>query len=148
MTEYDAMMFQQKKDVSADELRAANQFKSPHLMQGQPVVYWRRGIKGSDPYPGWAVTSNNSEGARNVAAHIVLAGGQMIRNVPHEDDPRLKWNPEQRMNGSWGFTEYDQANQKLHSTMKDLVAKAEDVATAPVAAPFTPKKLAKAEKAD
>jgi len=84
-------------------------FTPPALMNGQPVMWWPRGVRGTgNMVIGFAQKANTNAdgGVVSRGATIYLITGRLVDACPHCDDPRIQLNADQRENGGWEYTEY------------------------------------------
>jgi hypothetical protein len=118
-----------KKDIELrDEIRA---FVMPQVALGTPVIWRPR--KGAEAEIAYVYRV----GSRNV--HLATATKGAKEAVRHENDPKLKLNPEQREMGAWDFTDFHKQQEAEKAVLMERLEQLERQISSLIRAGLKPK---------
>ena len=100
-------------------------FKMPETSDGEPVLFFEHGIKVRQSIA--FVQKRNAKGLQ-----LRLANSLVHSNVPHVDDPRLKYNPEMRGDGAWEQTSWKKELDKKLDLMDKRLKEVESLVNEPL----------------
>lgn len=90
-------------------------FIMPEAGDGEPVKFYVHGVRGR--YELAFIQKRNAKGME-----LRLANGLVRPNVPHVDDPRLKYSNEMRSEwGAWELTDWKQKLEARITALEELI---------------------------
>lgn len=115
---------------AVDSQESVQSWKMPEIRQGTCVTYYDSTLAEQRKVVGYVVKLNKT--GRTVTVHVPSTG-QVMEQVRHFNDPKLKIAPEFRENGAWDYTDDWKQTQQRIADLEQTVHRLNEMLQVPTA---------------